>query len=351
MERVVDMMDTIRALTGAHGPSGFESAAAEQAAELLRPLVDQVRRDRLGTVIGVKYCARRGAPKLLLDAHLDEVGLVVMGHEEGFLRFAPLGGVDARVLPDRELTVLTEPPLFGVVATKPPHVMEAGESDQAIPLSELRIDVGLSQEEAVRRIPVGTPVVFREECRALGEDQIAGKALDDRSCFAVLLRTLELLRETAMDVDLYVLGACREELNSAGATVGTYGIHPQMAVAVDVTFGQSVDTPKEKGFPLGKGPAIGVGPNLSRWMTERLMEKAERLGIPYQIEVMSGNTGTDAWEIQVSREGVATAMLSLPLKYMHTPLEVLHRDDVEQSARLLAAFIEHLGEEGPVCSS
>ena len=167
----------------------------------------------------------------------------------------------------------------------------------------------------------------------------------------MLLRALELLREAALDVDLYVLGACREELNSAGATVGTYGIHPQMAVAVDVTFGQSVDTPKEKGFPLGKGPAIGVGPNLSRWMTERLMEKAERLGIPYQIEVMSGNTGTDAWEIQVSREGVATAMLSLPLKYMHTPLEVLHRDDVEQSARLLAAFIEHLGEEGPVCSS
>lgn len=255
MERVVDMMDTIRALTGAHGPSGFESAAAEQAAELLRPLVDQVRRDRLGNVIGVKYCARRGAPKLLLDAHLDEVGLVVMGHEEGFLCFAPLGGVDARVLPDRELTVLTEPPLFGVVATKPPHVMEAGESDQAIPLSELRIDVGLSQEEAVRRIPVGTPVVFREECRALGEDQIAGKALDDRSCFAVLLRALELLREAALDVDLYVLGACREELNSARRNCGNLRHSPPDGGSGGCDLRPVCGHAKGKRVSAGKGPS------------------------------------------------------------------------------------------------
>lgn len=345
----MNTLETIRTLTGAHGPSGFETAAVEQAEQLLIPLVDRVWRDRLGNVIGVKSCGREHAPKLLLDAHLDEVGFIVMGHEEGFLRFAPLGGVDGRVLPDRELTILTDPPLFGVVATKPPHVMEAGESDKAIPLSELRIDVGFSQEEAVRRIPVGTPVVFRETCQALGSDRIAGKALDDRSCFAVIPRTLELLREKPLDVELYVLGSCREEMNGAGATVGTYGIHPQLAVAVDVTFGRAADTPKEKTFRLGGGPVIGVGPNMSRWMTERLMETAEKLEMPYQIEVMAGNSGTNGWEIQVSREGVATAILSLPLNYMHTPLEVIHQTDVEGCARLLAAFIEDLGEEETVC--
>lgn len=345
----MNTLETIRTLTGAHGPSGFETAAVEQAEQLLTPLVDRVWRDRLGNVVGVKSCGREHALKLLLDAHLDEVGFIVMGHEEGFLRFAPLGGVDARVLPDRELTILTDPPLFGVVATKPPHVMEAGESDKAIPLSELRIDVGFSQEEAVRRIPVGTPVVFRETCQALGSDCISGKALDDRSCFAVILRTLELLREKSLDVDLYVLGSCREEINGAGATVGTYGIHPQLAVAVDVTFGRSADTSKEKTFQLGGGPVIGVGPNMSRWMTERLMETAEKLEMPYQIEVMAGNSGTNGWEIQVSREGVATAILSLPLNYMHTPLEVIHQADVEGCAKLLAAFIEDLGEEETVC--
>lgn len=345
----MNTIETIRTLTGAPGPSGFEVAAAEEAEKLLSPLVDRVWRDRLGNVIGVRACGRENAGKLLLDAHLDEVGFIVMGHEEGFLRFAPLGGVDARVLPDRELTILTDPPLFGVVATKPPHVMAEGESDKAIPLSELWIDVGFSQEEAVRRIPVGTPIVYREKCFALGNDRIAGKALDDRSCFAVLLQTLQLLREKSLDVDLYVLGSCREEINSAGAAVGTYGIHPQLAVAVDVTFGRAVDTPTEKTFPLGAGPVIGVGPNMSRWMTERLTETAERLNLPYQVEVMAGNSGTNGWEIQVSREGVATAILSLPLNYMHTPLEVIHWTDVEHCARLLAAFIENLGEGESVC--
>ena len=347
----MNIFETIRTLADTPGPSGFEEAAAERASELLTPLVDQVRRDRLGNVIGVRYCPRRGAPRLLLDAHLDEVGFIVTGHEEGFLRFASLGGVDPRVLPDRELTILTAPPRFGVVAAKPPHIMEAGEGDKAIPLSDLRVDTGLTQERAQAEIPVGTPMVFRERCLRLGEERIAGKALDDRSCFAVILRALELLREKTLDVDLYVLGSCREEINSAGATVGTYGICPQLAVAVDVTFGRSADTPSEKTFPLGKGPVVGVGPNMSRWMSRRFMEKAEALGIPYQIEVMSGNTGTNGWEIQVSREGVATAVLSLPLNYMHTPLEVIDEGDVEQCARLLAAFVEHIGEEGAVCSS
>lgn len=321
----------------------------QTAMELLRPLMDEVYLDRMGNVIGVKACGKRDAPTLLLDAHLDEVGFIVMGHEEGFLRFAPLGGVDARILPDRELTILTNPPLFGVVATKPPHVMEAGESDKAIALSDLRVDVGLDQEEAVRCIPVGTPMVFREGCYPLGQGQIAGKALDDRSCFAVLLETLRLLGKTPLGVDLYVLGSCREEIDSAGATVGAYGIHPDLAVAVDVTFGRSVDTPAEKTFPLGKGPVIGIGPNMSSWMTERLIKTAEQLKQPYQIEVMAGNSGTNGWEIQVSQEGVATAILSLPLNYMHTPLEVLQETDVQYSAELLAAFLQQLGEGEVTC--
>ena len=347
----MDMFETIRTLSEAPGPSGFERAAAEQAGRLLEPLVDRTWMDRLGNVIGVRYSPRRGAPRLLLDAHLDEVGFIVTGHEEGFLRFASLGGVDPRVLPDREMTVLTDPPRFGVVATKPPHVMAEGESDKAIPLKDLRIDVGLSQERAQTEIPVGTPIVFREKCRKLDEYRVAGKALDDRSCFAVLLRTLELLRDRELDVDLYVLGSCREEINSAGATVGAYGINPQMAVAVDVTFGRSADTPKEKTFPLGEGPVIGVGPNMARWMSRRFQEKAEALHMPCQIEVMSGRTGTNGWEIQVSREGVAAAILSLPLNYMHTPLEVIDLRDVESCAQLLAAFVDRIGEEGAVCSS
>ena len=190
------MRALLETLCQANAPTGFEGPAVEVAKGLLTPLVDEVYTDRIGSVVGVKRCGKEHARRVLLDAHLDEVGFIVMGHDEGFLRIAPLGGIDPRILPDRELTILTDPPRFGVVATKPPHVMAAGEGNKAIPIADLRVDVGLSQEKVVREIPVGTPVVFREGCYALGDDRMTGKAMDDRSCFVILVETLKLLQKT-----------------------------------------------------------------------------------------------------------------------------------------------------------
>ena len=130
------------------GPSGFESDVAQAAAEILRDAVDEVRVDKMGSVIGVRRCGKENAPKLLLDAHLDEIGFIITGHEEGYLRFAPLGGVDPRMLPDRELTIMTQPPIFGVVACLPPHIQSSEDMDKSLPIRELWLDVGLSQEEA-----------------------------------------------------------------------------------------------------------------------------------------------------------------------------------------------------------
>ena len=207
------------------------------------------------------------------------------------------------------------------------------------------MDVGLSQTEAERAVPVGTPMVYRGGCFALGEDQMCGKSMDDRSCFVTLLRAAELLRDRELDVDLYLLGSTREEVSGAGATVGTWAVQPDFCVAVDVTHGDSPDAPKEKTFPLGKGPVIGVGPNCTRWMEQRMRRKAEELGMAVQTEVMAGHSGTNGWPLQVSREGVATAVLSLPLRYMHSPIEVLSLADMEQVAALLVAFTEGLGKE------
>ena len=162
------MRALLEQLCQANAPTGFEETAVAVAKGLLTPLVDEVYTDRIGSVVGVKRCGKKDARRVLLDAHLDEVGFLVMGHDEGFLRIAPLGGIDPRILPDRELTILTDPPRFGVVATKPPHVMAAGEGNKAIPITDLRVDVGLSQEKAVQEIPVGTPVVFREGCTPWG---------------------------------------------------------------------------------------------------------------------------------------------------------------------------------------
>ena len=240
----------------------------------------------------------------------------------------------------RELVVLTDPPRRGIVTCP-----AGGEADKSIPLSELFVDVGLSQTEAERAVPVGTPMVYRGGCFALGEDQMCGKSMDDRSCFVTLLRAAELLRDRELDVDLYLLGSTREEVSGAGATVGTWAVQPDFCVAVDVTHGKTPDGPADKAFAIGGGPAIGVGPNMTRWMTNRMLAKAKERQIPYQLEVMSGHTGTNGWEMQISREGVATSVLSLPLKYMHSPIEVLSLADMEQVAALLVAFTEGLGKE------
>ena len=334
------MRQALERLCTCTAPSGFEGPAAAVAAELLRPLVDKVSIDRMGNVLGVRRSKTPNAPKLLLDAHLDEIGLIVTGVEDGFLRFRSIGGVDPRMLPGRELVVLTDPPLRGLVACP-----AEGDEDKSVPLSELYVDVGLSQEEAERAIPVGTPMVYRASCFPLGEEQMCGKSMDDRACFVTLLRAAELLRDKELDVELHIMGSTREEVSGAGAVVGTWAVAPHFCVAVDVTHGKTPDGPADKTFALGGGPAIGVGPNMTRWMTERMIAKAREHGIPYQLEIMSGHTGTNGWEMQISREGVATSVLSLPLKYMHTPVETLSLADMEGVAQLLAAFTENLGKE------
>ena len=336
--------EVLNRLCGLSGPSGFEQAAAQAARELLEPLVDEVSVNRLGSVLGVRRCGKEHAPKLLLDAHLDEIGFIVTGHQDGFLRFATLGGVDPRMLPDREVTIMTQPPMLGVVACLPPHIQSGSDMDKSIPVSESYIDVGLSQEEAEKLIPIGTPITFRGSCFPLGEELLCGKAMDDRACFAILLDVMERLQGKDLHVDVYVLGSTQEETSSAGAVTAAYGVAPEMFVAVDVTHGATPDAKKEETFPLGDGPVVGVGPNCVRWMSDRFTAIAEKLEIPSQIEVMSGHSGTNAWPLQISREGIATAVLSLPLRYMHTPLEVCSRKDLEETAKLLAAFVEDLRE-------
>jgi len=336
---------TLEQLCALPGPSSFEGAAVKGAIELLRPLVDEVYTTRLGSVVGVRRGGKPGAQKLLLDAHVDEIGILICGEEDGFLRFRTLGGVDPRMLCDREITLLTDPPLFGLVSCLPPHVQTAEDMNKSTPISELYLDVGLSSEEAKARVPIGTPGVFRGSCAPLGEDQCCGKALDDRACMAAILYALELLQGKELEVDLYVLFSTQEETSSAGAITAVNEIAPDICVAVDVTHGRTPDGPKDKTFALGGGPAIGMGPNMSRQLTNTLIALAKREEIPYEVEVMSGHTGTNAWPMQICREGIATAVVSLPLKYMHTPVEVISRTDLESTAKLLAAFVRDGGKE------
>lgn len=318
---------------------------AAVAQEFLAPWMDEVWQDRLGNVIGVRRCGNPHAKKLLLDAHLDQIGLMATGAEDGYLRFASVGGVDPRMLPNREVTILTKPPRFGIISCLPPHVLSAQEREKAPALSEYYVDTGLTQEAVEHEIPVGTPMVFRDSFLELAGGRICSGALDDRACFAALLRAAQLLSEEVLDVDLYIMGSTREEIGGTGAIVGTNAINPDFCVAVDVTHGATPDSAKGRAYVLGGGPAVGIGPNMTRWMSRRLLAQAQEQGIPVQKEVMGGDTGTNAWGMQICNEGIATAVLSLPLRYMHTPVEVVDLADLEQIAQLLAAFIRGLGEE------
>ncbi len=335
----MELKDVIKELSEIDAPSGFEDAAAKRVSELLKPYVDEVRIDNMGNVLGFKGCGKKGAKRLLIEAHIDEVGFIVTGIDEGFLKLSEIGGPDIRTLPSAQLKILTEPPIFGVVACMPVHTIGNEEMNKAAKLKDLYADVGMSGECAAEKIPLGTPAVFHSVFKELGEGQVCGKALDDRAGMAVILRSLSLLENEELDVDLIIMGSVQEEIGLRGAVAGTFGACPDYALSIDVTYAKTHDYKKDDAMDSGGGPAIGVGPNMTRALSDRLIALAKEKEIRYQLEIMGGDTGTNAWVIQTSREGVATALVSLPLKYMHTQNETLRLSDAEALSRLVAAFV------------
>ncbi len=343
----MELRDTIEQLSRLNGPSGFEDSVQSAVSKMLESCADEIRTDVMGNVFGVKRCGREGAKTLLLDAHMDEIGLIVTGYEKGFLRFGMLGGVDSRMLPAREVVIMTEPPMRGIIDTMPPHVLSPSEMDKSIEADKLFINVGLSAENVEKIVPLGTPVVFGGDIFGLGESQLCGKALDDRACAAIILKIMDNLRDKNLNVDVCAMFSTQEEVGCRGATAGAFSSNPDWAIAIDVTHSKTPDAKKAGILDLDGGPAIGVGPNMNRVFTKELFAAADRIGVKCQTEVICGNSGTNAWPMQISREGVATAVVSLPLKYMHTPVETVSLKVAEQIADLLTEVIISMDGEGP----
>jgi len=308
--------------------------------ETWRPFVDEIYEGKLGSLIAVKK--GEGAeprPRLMLAAHMDEVGLMVTKIEKGFLRISRVGGTDRRILLGLEVVVHGQRDLPGVVATRPPHVLSEEERKKTVPLDEIFVDVGLPKEETRRLVSVGDLISVRRDMSELANGRVAGKAFDDRACVAAISVALERLRRVEHRWDVIAVATVQEETGLKGALASAYGVEPDLAIALDVTFGEQPGVDDQGVFPLGKGPAIGLGPNFHPGLVERLKKVAEDREIPYHLDPIPGRSGTDAWAIQVSREGVPTALVSIPLRYMHQPVETLEADDVERAGRLLAAFV------------
>ena len=338
----MEWISLLQTLTGPPGPPGFETAAVSAALSLLAPLMDKTYTDTNGNLIGVRYGQPAGdkpLPRVLLDAHLDEIGVIVTGHREGFLQFAPLGGLDPALLPGRMFTLLTTPPRAAVVTALPPHLQ--GE-DKGYPSAQTHfLDAGLTIQAAEQAVPVGTPGVYHASCVPLGAHRVAARALDNRAGFALLLRTLELLGDTPLAFDLFVCGSCQEELGMRGIVPVAFAVEPDLCIAVDATFGRAPEAP-EHTFPLGKGPAIGLGPNCTRSLSDLLQKVAQDHHIPHQCEVMEGSSGTNAWPAQISGRGVTTGIISFPVRNMHAPVEIADLRDLEGGAQLLSLALRAL---------
>lgn len=331
----MNIQELIFNLCTARGVSGDENAAASVAEQYLAAFAE-TSVDCNGNVIAV--CGNPSAEKtILLDAHLDQIGLIVTDiNENGFVKVAACGGIDVRTLQNEVFE--TKDGVRGTVCCLPPHLSDGSES-KAEPMSKVWLDFGMSREEVQEHLETGDTLTFSEKPAMLLNGRITSPALDNRSSVAAMIAAGELVKD-ARDYKVVILLSVQEETYGTGAATGAFAQEPDEAIVVDVSFASQPDVSGQyAGIELGKGPMIGIAPILNREMTDTLAGLAQSLDIPFQYEPLPGSTGTNADKIAVSKSGVKTALISIPERYMHTQSEVLDPADVENTARLIAAYI------------
>ena len=327
------------------GLSGFETPIANVIAEKWRPLTDELELSRLGSLHGLKRGTGKGK-SILISTHMDAIGLIVKKVEGEFLRISNLGGIDIRVLPGQEVTVHTEGgKLPGVIVQPPAHLLPDDEAKGAIAMKHLLVDLGLPARQVARKVKVGDTVSFANEPTELSGGLVAGHSLDNRASVAALTLCLEELQSRAHLWDVWAVASVQEEVGAMGARTSGFKIHPDLAIAVDVTFAKGPGVSGWEAFELGGGPTLGWGAVNHPALFEQCKELADKLEIPFGVEILPGSSGTDGDDLQTTAEGIPTLVVSIPLRYMHTPVEVIAVKDVQRTARLLAEFIAMLDED------
>jgi endoglucanase len=258
--------------------------------------------------------------------------------EEGFVRAGNVGGLDLRLMPAQNVLLHGKKTISGVVASIPPHL--SGGAQKVPEITELLIDTGYPKAELEKLLSVGDVITFDTPFQTLQGDRIASRSLDDRCGMAAILYALEQLKTETLPCKLSVLFSVQEEVGECGASGAAFTLHPDIAIAVDVSFALGHGDDPVKCKKLGGGPMIGISPTLSGQITDQLIQTATQREIPWQPEVMAGTTGTNADQFSVSRGGVRTCTVSIPLRYMHTPAEVIAVSDVEATGMLLAEWIK-----------
>ena len=332
-------------------PTGFEEPAAALVRERLADVADEITTDTMGSVRALLAGAEEGAPALMLAAHMDEIGLMVTYiSDEGFLSVASLGGVDAAILPGMRVDVHTESGVLrGVVGRKPIHLIEPDERKNVTPLSSLVIDLGLKPKRVKKLVSVGDPITFGVGFERFGDGMAVSKCFDDKCGVWIACRVMEeLAKAGGAPGDFVAAATTQEEIGTRGAMTSAHAVNPDVALAFDVTHATDypgIDKTKYGKIVCGAGPVIARGPNINPVVFERLVAAAKAEGIPYQLEAEPSVTGTDARAIQVARDGIPTGLVSVPLRYMHTPPEVVCLADLQATVRLIVRFARDLSAD------
>ena len=342
-----DLKAHLKTLVETHAPSGHEAAIREVIRESWLDFVNEFEQDKLGSLIGIKRATlpNEGERKIMLSAHMDEIGLMVREIVDGFIYVHRISGVDNRVMLAKPVIVHGKRPLPGVVAAAPPHLLEAEERKKYPSFDQLVIDVGLPADEVESLVNVGDLITSEAPMIELQGSYLAAKAMDDRASVAAVTVALHELQMMQHSWDVYATATVQEESGLLGAATAAYHIQPDIAIAIDVTFAEQPGVPSDEANEMGGGPAIGLGANFHPKLFDKIVEVAKEYEIKHQIEPAVGATGTDAAAIQLAHEGIPTLLLSLPLRNMHSPVETLHLRDIERTGRLMAQFIASLDND------
>lgn len=341
------IIENIKKLSDICAVSGNEKNAAKAIFEMFEKYCDNVYITSSGCVVGVKK-GKNSNQKVMVEAHIDEIGMMVTKIcDDGFIKFTNIGGIDTRILPGNEVTVHGKEEFFGVVGAIAPHLLSVEDLNKPIPKDKLFIDVGLDFDEANEKISVGDLITFKSEPAILNKKYIAAKSQDDRAGICVILEVLESLKNKELPFDLYVVGATGEEVGLRGSTTVTYEIDPDVAIAIDVCHGDTPDA-SDNTFKLGSGCVFEVGPNISKKLANHIIKVMDENKIKYSIEACGGNTGTDAWAMQVAKNGIPTALFSIPLRYMHTQYEVSSVEDINATSEAISAFLTSFESVGDI---
>ena len=338
-----ESLQFLKKLIGVISPSGNEEDAVNLWKKEVQEYVKRVEVDIHGN--GIAILNEGKEPKVMLAAHIDEVGLMVKYiDKDGYIYFTTVGGVDPHLIPGQRIKIKSKKnEILGVIGKKPIHLLEEEEKKKISKIEELWIDIGAKNEEETKsKVDIGDVAVVDVGFDVLNSDKVVGRGFDDKAGIFVITEVLKSLSKEKIDASLYGVATVQEEIGLRGARTSAYGISPDVGIAIDVTFATDFPTVNKKkagDIRIGNGPVITKGPNINPKIFDLLLNIAKEENIPYQIEAISKATGTDANVIQLTKSGVATGLVSIPLRYMHTPVEIISLRDLENTSNLLKSFV------------